>query len=157
MMEEELLKFDRNGYLQPYDVVSVSWLMFAQTFGQGVHRGQLLTDYELFLSTLRNVLQVNHRQWVDGSFISEQEQPGDIDVIIFVPYTEFGGVLDRLKRLKEEWIGRIDCYFVEAFPADHKKYEISRADELDWYHFLRTDRKKRPKGIIELQFDYGDQ
>ncbi|GAB4028939.1 DUF6932 family protein [Spirosoma gilvum] len=156
-MEEESLKFDRNGYLQPYDIVSVSWSVFAQLFGKGDHREQLLVDYEHFLNALHSILHVSHRQWIDGSFISWQEKPGDIDVIVFVPNSEFNKIVDQLKQLKKEWIGRIDCYFVEVFPVNHPKFEISRADELDWYHFLRTDRRKRPKGIIELQFDYGNQ
>ncbi len=156
-METETLIFDNNGYLFPYDILPTDWEVFVNTFGYNACRAELLADYQDFISTLCGILRIDHRQWVDGSFVSQREKPGDIDVVVFVPHTHFGNATDQLKQLKKEWEGRIDCYFVETFPIGHQRYEIGRADELDWYHFLHTDRRKRPKGILELHVDYGNQ
>lgn len=120
-------------------------------------RKEILIAYEDFLTTLSTLLPVNHRQWIDGSFISEQPEPGDIDVITFVPHTHFISIASELRQLKNDVAGLVDCYFVESFPSDHPKFEIGLSDELDWYHFLRTDRRKRPKGLLELWFDYGNK
>ena len=156
-MEETVLTFDRNGYVVPYTLVDVDWNTFVQTFGFASHRQTLLTAYKDFLAALAELLPVKHRHWVDGSFGSDKMEPGDIDVIVFVPHTHFTNTLSQLKQLKKDSAELIDCYFVETFPPDHAKFEISRADELDWFHFLRTDRRKRPKGILELWYNYGDK
>ncbi|GAB4041986.1 DUF6932 family protein [Spirosoma jeollabukense] len=151
------LTFDRNGYLSPYDIVSIEWEVFVSYFGNNPYRKHILTAYESFLAILGELLPVNHRQWVDGSFISQNQEPGDIDVIVFVPHTHFSSIAGELRQLKNNVAGLVDCYFVETFPPDHPKHEIGRADELDWYHFLRTDRRKRSKGSLELWFDYGNK
>ena len=150
------LFFDQNGYLIPYDLLSVDWEVFYQTFGYNEHRRELLNNYERFLEALRVLLPVRHKQWIDGSFVSQKPKPGDIDVIIFVPHTHFAAIANALKNLKKVEAGSIDCYFVESFPPNHPSYQIGRADELTWYHFLRTDRRKRLKGSLELWFDYGN-
>lgn len=156
-MEDVGLTFDRNGYLMPYDTIEVTWEVMVQTFGHTARRKEILSAYEDFLTILSKLLPMSHRHWIDGSFISQQPEPGDIDVIIFVPHIHFSGVASELKQLKSNVTGLVDCYFVETFPPDHPKFEIGRSDELDWYHFLRTDRRKRPKGTLELWFDYGNK
>lgn len=155
-MEEKSLSFDHNGYLIPYDLLPVEWDVFYQTFGYNGHRRELLSAYERFLHSLRSLLPVNHKQWIDGSFVTKKSKPGDIDVIIFVPNTHFASIADGLKAIKKVDDKSIDCYFVETFPPNHPNYEIGRADELTWYHFLRTDRRKRLKGSLELWFYYGN-
>ncbi len=155
-MGDAALTFDENGYLYPYDLVPIDRTTLIQQFGVNEYRRTLLTDYENFLAGLRNSLPINHRQWIDGSFASRHEKPGDIDVVVLVPHEQFIQFADELKKLKKEWKGSIDCYFVETFPPDHQKYEMGRADELDWYHFLRTDRRKRLKGILDLYVTYGN-
>jgi hypothetical protein len=156
-MEEVALTFDRNGYLIPYDILEVKWNVVVQTFGYNARRKEIISAYEDFLASLFKLMPVNHRQWIDGSFVSQQAEPGDIDVIIFVPYTHFASITAELKQLKNDVAGLVDCYFVETFPSNHFKFDIGRADQLDWYHFLHTDRRKRPKGILELWFDYGNK
>ncbi|QKZ13025.1 DUF6932 family protein [Spirosoma sp. KUDC1026] len=153
----EKLSFDQLGYLQPYDIVSADWNTFVEQFGESFQRQEILTRYKSFLDRLRDIVPFRHRHWIDGSFVSKKMQPNDIDVIIFVPHVCFATASGKLKELKEQFRECIDCYFVEVFPPDHNRYEIGRADELDWYHFLHTDRLKRPKGILELWFDYGNQ
>jgi hypothetical protein len=44
-----------------------------------------------------------------------------------------------------------DAYFVKMYAAEHPKHNFSKFDELDWYHFLTKDRKRRPKGIVKIQ------
>jgi hypothetical protein len=44
-----------------------------------------------------------------------------------------------------------DAYFVKMYVAEHPKHNFSKFDELDWYHFLTKDRKRRPKGIVKIQ------
>lgn len=156
-MERGELTFDRNGYFIPYDTIEVNWEMLVHTFSHSDRRRQILTTYEDFLAILSNLMPINHRQWIDGSFVSQQSEPGDIDVIIFVTHIYFNKIASNLKQLKYDFAGLVDCYFVETFPTDHPKFDIGRADELDWYHFLHTDRRKRPKGILELWFDYGNK
>ncbi|GAB3997204.1 hypothetical protein GCM10028807_41790 [Spirosoma daeguense] len=155
-MEKRQLTFDSNGYLFPYDVIVIDWEAIINTFGVTLVRQSLLADYERFLDALRTFFPIPHKQWIDGSFISKQENPRDIDVVLFIPYTHFSTIADKLKQLKAEWVGRIDCYFVEIFPPDHIKSDIGRADELTWYYFLRTDRRKRQKGLLELHIGYGN-
>lgn len=156
-MDDKTLVFDQNGYLTPYGTVKVEWGLFVRTFTHNDHRQNLLGAYEDFLISLSDILPVSHRQWIDGSFISQKSEPGDIDIIVFVPNSHFADVTDNLKQLKSRFKGLIDCYFVEIFPPDHSKFEIGLSDELDWYHFLRTDRRKRLKGTLELWYDYGNK
>ena len=77
-MRKTAFTFDENGYLFPYDLVQIDWTMLIQLFGVNEYRKRLLRDYENFLADLRNSLPINHRQWIDGSFVSRNENPGDM-------------------------------------------------------------------------------
>ncbi|RIV25411.1 hypothetical protein DYU11_08925 [Fibrisoma montanum] len=152
----QAISFDQNGYITPYEINQVDYSVFKDTFGWNSHRKDLLLQYEQFLNQLQMVLPIAHREWIDGSFVSRQAEPGDIDIVIFVPFSYFDNISNELRQLKKDVSTALDCYFVEQYPADHPKYLISRADELDWYYFLKTDRRKRPKGLIELSITYGN-
>ncbi len=109
--------------------------------------------------TLRGLLQergVHGYQWLGGSFITDKEQPGDIDVITFfdaggatVPMVHemiFLSPLPMSSREVKEQL-RCDAYFVEArrFPL-----HAIRAAAIWCTQFLVGGDPKVPRGIIQI-------
>ena len=145
-----MIYFDDNGYLKPYGKINLLIEEVEALFVWNEHRRHLWESYQQFINKVNYLVPGRCRYWIDGSFFTRKTEPADIDVIIFVPYFYFKNVIDPLRVLKQDFSGKVDCYFAEEFPKDHPKFEIRKADELTWYHFFQTDRRKRYKGFIEL-------
>jgi len=88
------------------------------------------------------------RVLVDGSFVTEKENPADYDGT----WDPSGVDLDRLdpvlidfsnrrRRMKEKYLG-------ELFPAS-----AGAAQGVAFEQFFQQDRQGRPKGIVELDLE----
>ncbi|OIN60887.1 hypothetical protein BLX24_01985 [Arsenicibacter rosenii] len=135
----------------PYGAVVLPPETVSEVFVWNEQRQRLWDSYLCFKRKLRDLLLVDCRYWIDGSFSTKKDNPGDIDIVVLIPYEEFTKNIDQLKLLRRS-VADVDCYFVETFPPEHPRYNIAKADELTWYYFFRTDRRKRLKGFIEINW-----
>lgn len=143
------MTFDKNGNLFPYKAHTLTFDVFALTFGVDERRKFLLSQLLHFLHELKNILTDDTVFWVDGSFVTQKMEPKDIDVVIFVNFQYFKAKESQLTALKESQ-EFVDLYYVKVFPKDHPNYQLTQFDKLDWLHFFTTDRKNKKKGFIEL-------
>lgn len=97
---------------------------------------------------------INYELWIDGSFSTEKEHPGDIDVVLRMSYNEIKGFTQECSKFvfyvtdaknKQDVQSRYlsDIYFLLAH--DDAKYNY-------WYgQFGLSHDRKTPKGIIVIE------
>ena len=100
-------------------------------------------------------------QWIDGSFVSNKQNPKDIDFITILDHQDY----DNNKLLEKDFASfagrkrcKVDTYIVSNYPENHKKYVFSKSDLLYWRNLFgktRVNRAKKQfeKGIIQLNFN----
>ena len=85
---------------------------------------------------------------IDGSFVTDKEEPGDIDLLL-VPTTEalrsmtFAQVTHQMcydeDRIKEEF----GCHAFPVLGSDSENYR-------DWYEFFSADRQGNVRGLLRV-------
>jgi hypothetical protein len=136
--------FDSHGNLPP-GVHQFSWSDFAQTFGWNDHRRRLLAGLQLALDDLKTA--GCQTVYVDGSFVTAKETPGDFDAC-----WERAGVVIRMlpRALMTFDPGRATQkarYGGELFPADALAEPRGRR----FREFFQVDKRSgQPKGIVVL-------
>lgn len=157
--------FDVRGYLKPYgkNTIEATDLKtgFVDTFDEDSTRMRLYDGYMNYNSDLKILLNnQKYLQWIDGSFISTQTNPNDIDLVSLIDYRLIDAHQEELKRFITQQ-GRdeygIDGYIIKIYPENHKNYIRTQSDLLyweNWFSMSRRNRRKQrlPKGFVELEF-----
>ena len=130
----------RTGALPPGDH-QATWKEVTERYGFGVRRRKILRGLELVLMFLHDEVDVAE-VYLNGSFTTDKERPGDVDVVVFARGEIPERWQDRAKHeeRKKKWL--VDLYF----SSDIKS-------------FMSTTRSGQPKGFIQLfegDLDEGD-
>ena len=88
-----------------------------------------------------------NRFFVDGSFVTSQPDPNDVDAVIWLPEDFF----ERLERGDLEAV-ELDSMLVTRRPEELLPAE-DRGDSGDWLEFFGRTREAdgRRKGVVEVQ------
>lgn len=157
--------FDIRGYLKPYGKNEINkedlQTGFVDPFDEASSRGRLYQGYLKYNEDLQTLLRgQRYLQWIDGSFISTQINPGDIDLVSLIDYQLIEKYESELKRFlnrqgKENY--GIDGYIVRVYPQGHNKYVQTKSDLIYWESWFSKSKKNRkkqrfPKGFVEIKF-----
>lgn len=157
--------FDIRGYLKPYGKNTVNTYTlktgFVDPFDEDSSRKRLHEGHVKYNADLKRLLNgQSYVQWVDGSFISTQINPQDIDLVNLIDYKLINTCEEELKQFinrsaKEEY--GVDAYIVRIYPEGHDKYIRTKSDLIyceNWFSMSRKNRRKQrfPKGFVELNF-----
>ena len=136
--------FDESGDL-PAGVHEASWSEFAARYGTTPHRRNLLDGLGRALHALRRA--GCRRAYIDGSFVTAKEHPGDFDgcweasnvdpLLLDLALIDFS---DRRRTQKLRFGGEL---FPADLPADPQGTRF-----LD--HFQRDKHTREPKGIVAI-------
>lgn len=142
------LEYNEMGYLKP-EIHLMSWVEFRETFGYNSHRQELLEGMELAIEDLRSI--GCKAIFVDGSFITPEELPGDFDlcwedkgVDILKAYAKCPPLFDvgrKFEKMKKRYRG-------DVVPASH---EADWDRGINYLGFFMEDREGREKGIIRIE------
>ncbi len=156
--------FDENGFLKPAAAIPTTiekmeeW--FVEAFPFSEQRGWLFENYLKFVSEFQRTVFPYFVQWIDGSFVTQKQDPGDIDIVTFLDY--------RVYRAKEKEIERflsfnmedkgLDTYFAPDYPLEHERHFATLLDKEKWLEVYSNRRQKTngiiiPKGFLELTFE----
>jgi len=122
--------------------------IFVQPFKNPERRERLLLRLEALLTKLKEV-PIRMEIWIDGSFATSKESPGDVDLVVVFEQNEVNNLatdhqtalLDIFSNQKTTKL-RYECdvYFIMNDMHD-KSY---------WRGLFGFDRNEKPKGIARL-------
>lgn len=154
------LKFNNEGYL-PHGIWELSLNEFENEFimEKSQRRKEIFEYYKLHLNDIEKTgCCLNH--WIDGSFVTLKEEPGDIDTL-----TEFDGVeIDELK-IKDEiediiynaplrTCGFCHSFMILKYPKNYgKEYEDYVYFKSRYLHILfpKIKGSNNHKGFVKLK------
>lgn len=157
--------FDIRGYLKPYGKNRIKGedlkTGFVDPFEENSSRKKLYDGYVRYNSELKELLSSKkYVQWIDGSFISTQINPRDIDLVNLIDYRLIDNYEKELHRFinhegKEKY--GVDGYIVRIYPEGHKNHIRTKSDLIyweNWFSMSRINRRKQrfSKGFVELEF-----
>jgi hypothetical protein len=162
----QTLTFDENGYLMPYEKIEIDLTTlqhyFVDAFPDSTKRKVLFDNYLRYVEQFSKEITSNFTQWINGSFVTQKEEPNDIDIVTF---------LDEKYYIKDEedtsldkyysfsWYDRgIDAYIVGDFSKGTQKYtDHTLYFKEQWFNLFTKNRANDseiifPKGFLEIQF-----
>ncbi|MBE9606117.1 hypothetical protein IAI18_14720 [Acetobacteraceae bacterium H6797] len=168
------MKFNSTGYLDaglhPVSIEQIK-LWFVDPFVIPTTRGDIYEGYLRHSEELKK-FGFKFEQFIDGSFVSSKQDPGDIDLLGMADLHVIDALPDDQKeRLLRLFSGHgtksnfmCDAYFLPSVPEDDPAYQDFRAQRKYWMGEFGYDRSDRPKGILtvsivpdELEAPVGDE
>jgi hypothetical protein len=100
--------------------------------------------------------------WVNGSFTTQKQDPGDIDIVIHYDALKLNKLPNRedindrfLDQLKAKSIFHCHTQTVPVYPKHNPRYVLTFVTYKKWKKWFSRDKyTKKPKGLIE--FDLSD-
>lgn len=139
-------QFDERGNLPP-GMHEAAWDELEKKFGGSVRRDQLLTGLREALLALRRV--GCRTAYIDGSFVTAKQEPGDFDGCWEVAGVDLGQLdpvlldTDHPRRAQKERFGG------EMFPT----YPPGDPRGTPLLDFFQGDRDGNPKGIVKIDLE----
>lgn len=161
-----VIEFDKNGNIYPYEVKSIDFEpfkhYFVHNFPLNSTRYSIIDQFQNYIIEYQKQVQKNLWLWIDGSFVTQKENPNDIDFVNLIGddiYTEKLEVITEKFSSKnaEKYFG-VDAYTLRVFPENHPKSLLTQQDMLYWYHWFTKTRMNRAKkrfskGFIEFKIN----
>jgi hypothetical protein len=155
------LRFNVNGYLEPgiHDLDhSALEEHFVTAFPHSSTRSAIIAGFGRHSNELMQ-LGIPCVEFLDGSFVSNKADPGDIDMVGFMDLDAVDALdNDQQNTLTALFAGKAtrashlcDAYFVPSVPDHHPLFDKLRAQRKYWMGEFGYDREDRPKGIVRLQ------
>jgi len=158
-------KFDSKGHLTPYKRINLRIEDFEEyfinEFPLASTRKAIFQSYLKFINDFEEEITSEFTQWIDGSFVTQKENPRDIDFVTLIDHEIYkdkrNQIDDRFRLRKAKKIYQVDAYTVEIYPEGHSNYSISKIDLVYWDNWFSKTKKNWakktfPKGYIEINF-----
>jgi hypothetical protein len=157
-----MLKFDNRGYLTPYKAISSTVKEMKEYFVDNIRsetRKKIFEKYVVYSNELKSALGgIPLKQWVNGSFVTKEKNPQDIDLVTFIDSVlvkKHGRKLDLFKSGASWKHYGVDAYIVEAHPNSSEKHELMEYDMRDWQNVFSNNRRDKyglrtRKGFLEI-------
>jgi len=155
------LNFDEYGNLTPFEVIEVDLATFeayfVTAFPKSTTRKRLFENYLRYIYRFQDEVFPIFEQWINGSFVTQKENPKDIDMVTFLDYEVYekrgNKVLDKFWTFSLEDEG-IDSYLVKDYPKDHFLYKEVLKKKDVWLKLYANNRTTIPtKGFLKIIFE----
>lgn len=117
----------------------------------GSRRRELLLDRLIALLKEVDSLCIVTEVWIDGSFVTDKEEPNDIDVLLW--YQDASSISPRELRVYRELKDADLMAF--RYHCDVYVLKDKDADRRYWKEWFGKSREGEPKGIIRVFFNGG--
>ena len=159
------LEFDERGYLKPYGIVNITLdefiAFFVDAFPATSSRHSIFQRYRQYLEEISAQVNGSFEQWINGSFVTDKENPKDIDFVTFIDHTIFAhkeNLIEeqfRLEGARRRY--NLDAYTVRVYPEDHPKHTIFEGESAYWTNWFGQTKKNRAKmkfkkGFVRIYF-----
>lgn len=159
-MEKQIPIFDSNGNL-PKGCYKPSIKEFEEKF---VHdfttsktRQEIFTGYKEYCEKMA-AFNIATKQWVDGSFITNRENPNDIDLLTHIDALKLNAsksIQYKFREIKDnencKRQYKCDAQLIFVYPEIiPSKYDFYQEVLEYWKNFFGKDRDGNAKGVIEF-------
>lgn len=159
------LQFNELGLIVPSDKILIDFKdfeeLFVDSFPDSQTRRRLFQNYQKYLYDFSRDITPKFTQWVNGSFVTKEVNPNDIDFVVFIDFEIFNS---KEKELENFWSFSLeneglDAYIVKVFPPNNDLFNsITELFKEEWskrYTHTKVDRQGQiyPKGFVEIKFD----
>jgi hypothetical protein len=158
-----MLQLNQRGLLTPPTNILSSLPEVESTFAGKTtsdNRRLLFQKYIRYSSALQNVSGSTYMQWINGSFCTAKREPGDIDLVSFIPHEILENkehLFRRFSYTSSEDIFGVDAYIIKVYPEGHRYHQHYIADKLYWLSQFSKTKPNRAgniysKGFPEIMF-----
>lgn len=133
-----LPEFNEKGYLPP-GLHRSDFTEIRQRFGNTDRRQELLRNLYDFVNVARKVGA--NRLILDGSFVTDKEEPNDIDAVLVTP-DNLDTTTREVRILLESKI-RFNIHLFPVRESDEESFQ-------QWVEFFGHDRDGEPRGLVEV-------
>jgi hypothetical protein len=155
------LNFNQEGFLEPIGLIECDLATlekyFVDNFPNSTTRKRLFINYLRYLESFKSRVTRNFTQWINGSFVSQKENPKDIDLVTFFDFEVF--------EAQEPFLGKywsfnlenegLDAYLAKVYPESHPNHYLT-LEKFDYftnlYHSKTIDDVEYFKGFLQLKF-----
>lgn len=156
-----MLEFNSKGLLVPSKNLRSTVLELKSVFVDQIDsktRSIIFEKYTRYSKLLKEILEdANYFQWINGSFVTLEKNPRDIDLVSFIDFK----LLDKKEKELEVFNNlskqdrMLDVYIVPIYPEGHPQEIFSKSDKLAWLDKFGKTRRNRngvrlEKGFLEI-------
>lgn len=131
---------------------------FVAAFPTSKTRPQIFSGYQKHSAEL-SALGVPMEQFINGSFTTNKEDPGDVDLVCFADAESIDKLSPDQQAVFEKLVAgkatkashHCDAYFCATVPETDPLYPQVRANRKYWMGEFGYDRTDKPKGIVRTQ------
>jgi hypothetical protein len=156
-----MLTFNSSGLLVPDGKIISTLTELEKEFVKNLpsdQRREIFKCYRKYCEELKEICKTDSLlQWINGSFVTKKDKPGDIDIVTFLDsetIKSLGNDLDNFKSPYSETVYNVDAYILETYPQSHKNIFFYQSDFAYWYdNFTKTRRtrgNRLAKGFLEI-------
>ena len=99
---------------------------FVDAFGGSSTRARLFTRWQRHREALSSVVPIQ-AQWIDGSYVTDRLDPGDVDVVSLIDGPTFDALAPALQLMVSQLVSGsgtravwgIDSYLLPVYPGGH--------------------------------------
>jgi hypothetical protein len=155
------MTFNAKGYLDPglhnMKIEEVE-RTFVTNFPHSSTRQDILEGFKKH-STEINVIIDECIKFLDGSFVSNKNDPGDIDMVCVIDGDKVDGLSPADQAKLQALVAgpvtkashKCDAYFCPMYPETHPKHSQTRSQRKYWMGEFGYDRLDVPKGIVVVE------
>lgn len=132
-------------------------------------RRHILQGLQLYISDLES-LGISGRLWLDGSFVTGKNHPGDVDLVPVVSFELLNRLSPAAQQLAPRLLNgkkstqpkyKVDSYWVICAPASHPTYQSWVGAAHGWHNFFGHTKQwpdangtqiQLAKGMLDLSF-----
>lgn len=123
--------------------------LLVRPFTSPAKRQLIIERFKVLLSEIRS-FGIDFEIWIDGSFVTDKEEPSDIDLVFFAKTDAVNALQpdhqEKLayifeKRIETKIRYKCDVYFVRVEDGNLRSY---------WRGWFGFDREEKPKGIARI-------
>jgi hypothetical protein len=159
-----ILTFNSDGLLNSEEPIIMTLdeieANFVTTFPNSEKRKWLFSNYLDFVYILQQDVFPYFTQWINGSFVTQKQEPKDIDIVTFIDFRVYQSknkILEQFWAFNMENKG-LDNYFVAIYPPEHELHNLYIENKEKW---TKLYSKTRPlsdglflsKGFLEITFE----
>ncbi len=128
-----------------------------EAFPTSTRRRTLYRRWLAVREAIRRIVAVEE-EWLDGSYVTREQEPQDIDMVSHLPHDAVDRLDDAGKAMltglvaghRSRDLHACDSFFLVTYPEGHPQHALYQQALQYWDGLFGHDRSGSPKGYVEV-------